>query len=84
MTITMDSALVIESRFGQSKSGNPYCVFRVLDEETLDVYDLMQWGDSAAVAAGIAKGSRVRLDFNMTPARDGGVRLEIVGVGRID
>lgn len=84
MTVVMDSALVIESRFGQSKTGNPYCVFRVLDEESLEVYDLMQFGDSAAVAAGISKGSRVRLDFNVAPARDGGVRLEIVGVGRID
>lgn len=84
MTFTMDSALVLESRFGQSKTGNPYCVFKVLDESTLDVYDLMQFGDSAAVAAGVAKGSRVRLDFNIAPARDGGVRLEIVSVGRVD
>lgn len=84
MTITLPSALVLESRFGQSKTGNPYCVFRVLDEETLDVYDLMQFGDGAAVAAGISKGSRCRLDFNIAPARDGGVRLDIVGVGRID
>lgn len=84
MQITMPYALVIESRFGQSKSGNPYCVFRILDEVTLDVYDLMQFGEGAAVAAGISKGSRVSLDFNVAPARDGGVRLDIVGVEKID
>lgn len=84
MIITMPSALVLESRSGQSKTGNPYCVFRVLDEDNLDVYDLMQFGDCAAVAEGISKGSRCRLDFNVAPARDGGVRLDIIGVGRIE
>lgn len=83
MQLTMDSALVLESRYGQSKSGNPYCIFRVLDESDLNVYDLMQFGDGAAVAAGLPKGSRVRLDFACSPAREGGVRLEIVGVGQL-
>lgn len=83
MRIQITNALVLESRFGQSRSGNPYCVFRFLDNDTLNVYDLMQFGDSASVAAGLSRGATVSLEFELEPARDGGLRANLIGVGSI-
>lgn len=78
------NSLILESRFGTSKTGNPYCVLQFLDQKSLRVYDLMQFGDSASVAAGLAKGSVTTLGFDIEPGREGGVRLVLTSVGDSD
>lgn len=80
MIVEFAHCLVLESRYGQSQAGNAYCVFRFLDEESCEVYDLIQFGDGAAVASGLARGVRVGLTFELRAARDGGLRAELCGV----
>lgn len=80
MQVSFGDVMVLESRFGTSKGGNPYCVLRFLDGYR--VYDCMQFGDSAGVAAGLVQGSHVSLGFELVPGREGGVRMELVSVGQ--
>lgn len=81
--ITFNHCLVLDTRYGQSKAGNPYCALQFLDEENLQVYDMMQFGDSASAAAGLGRGVRVVLGFDVVPARDGGIRGELTEVAAV-
>lgn len=84
MYIQFDNALILESRFGQSRAGNPYCVLQFLDQNSLEVFDLMQFGDSASVAAGLGKGTVVSLGFKISPGRESGLRAELIEVSNLD
>lgn len=82
--VVFNKVLVLGVRFGTSKAGNPWANLQFLDSESLQVYDVMQFGDSVAVVGGLAKGSNVSLGFDVVPDRNGGARLELVQVGQVD
>ena len=82
--VLFENATILESTTRQSKSGNTYCVFRFLDTLNYEVYDLMQFGDSAAVASGLYKGATCMLQFDVMPGREGGARLVLSGVGSVE
>lgn len=81
--VEFNNALIINVRSGVSKAGNPWTSINFLDQNNLQVYDLMQFGDSAAVTSGLVRGSVYSLRFNIEPSRDGGVRLVLVSVEHI-
>lgn len=81
--VEFNNALILNVRSGVSKAGNPWTSVSFLDQNYLQVYDLMQFGDSAAVAASLVRGSVCSLGFNMEPSRDGGVRLVLVSVAAV-
>ena len=82
--IHFDSCLVLMSKTGQSSRGNVWTNLQFLDQNTLNVYNIMQFGEAASVAAGLSHGDTVSLDFILEPdTRNGGVRLNLVGIGRI-
>lgn len=83
MVVTFDSCLILNVRFANSKAGNPYCQLSFLSHNDLSVFDVMVFGDAVGVAAGLAKGDVVQLGFELQPDRNGGVRLELVEVGRV-
>ena len=84
MAITLfENVTILEATTRQSKSGNPYCVLRFLDNLSYEVFDVMQFGDSAAAASGLVKGANVMLQFDVMPGREGGARLVLSGVGAI-
>lgn len=83
MFIRFENALVLETRAGISKSGNNFCTLRFLDRDSLQVYDLVQFGDAASVAAGLGSGVTYSLDFELNAGRDGGVRCSLVGMERV-
>lgn len=76
--------LILDVHFANSKAGNPYARLNFLVNTTLAVYEVMVFGDAVGVAAGLSKGSRVGLGFNVLPDRNGGVRLELVSMGAVE
>lgn len=80
--VHFSSCLILECETRVSKAGNPFCTLRFLDEDTLQVFDLMQFDGDAVITAGPLKsGDGCCLLFDVRPARDGGVRLVLNGVG---
>lgn len=80
--IKFDNALILDVHSGVTKNGQPYTVLRFLNLNDYSLYDgIWQFGDSAAVAAGLSVGSTCQLGFLVVPNRNGGVslRLEMVG-----
>lgn len=75
--------LILDVRFANSKAGNPYARLNFLVNDTLAVYEVMVFGDAVGIAAGLSKGSRCSLEFDVLPDRNGGVRLELVSMGAV-
>lgn len=77
------NCLILNVTFANSKAGNPYARYSFLEQTSLNVYELMAFGDGVSVLMGLQRGSVVSLGFNVLPdVRNGGVRLEIVAVGQ--
>ena len=80
--IKFDHALILDVRTGLTKNGQPYTVIRFLNLIDYMLYDgIWQFGDSAAVAAGLTVGTTCQLGFLVIPNRNGGVSLRLESVG---
>lgn len=76
MLVTFKDVLILSVRSGVSKRGTEYCGLQFLDGENSDVYDVMAFGEKAAIASQLEPKSHVNaISFELQPARDGGVRL---------
>lgn len=74
--------LILECNVRVSKAGNPFCTLRFLDEDDYKVYDLMQFNaDAVRTASALKVGDKCGLLFDIEPARDGGARLVLNGIG---
>lgn len=83
-TVLFPSVLVLNTRYGQSQRGNAYVSLQFLDEDTYQVFDVMQFGDEqVALCMGLSQGSRCSLGFDVVPDRSGGVRLVASSVGAV-
>lgn len=82
--VVFPNVLVLDAESRTSKAGNLFVVLRFLDQSSYEVYDVMQFGDAAIVASSLNKGARCQLAFGVVPGREGGVRLELVGMGAVD
>lgn len=83
MQVYFQNVLVLGYESLVSKAGNPFGVLQFLDVDCSDVYRVACFGsDQMAVAGSLHKGSNVGLAFDVTPDRNGSIRLELCGMGQ--
>lgn len=73
---TLYGCTVLGVRSGVSKNGNNYTTLRFL--HNISVFDIFQFGDSAAMAAGLTEGGTYDLSFRCEARRDGTPVLTLV------
>lgn len=79
--VDFSAAQVLSIDYRTSKAGNQWCLLAFLDTKSYKVYEVPVFGESVALCLGVTQGSFKHLVFDVLPDRNGGVRLELSGMG---
>lgn len=76
--VRFNHAQVLAVRAGKSQKGTDWSRLQFLDQDDLQVFEIMAFGPDSTVYLGLIRGTVYQIDFQLVPARDGGVSLVLV------